>query len=678
MAEAIGALRADLTATSAQFASDMATARQSVISNTGPMNIAFLALGKTANQAIDQINLVRSAAVALATSGLAIAITKSIEFANQIGKTADKLGITTDALQELRFAAKLSGLGVDEFDSSFSKFEKTIGDANGGSVQAIKIFQGLGVSIAELKSKKPDEIFQIIADQLNKVTNASTRNAIANALFGKSWADIAPLLREGSAGIMAARTEAEKLGIVIDKSLIKQASQAADELDRAGAVLKSGLLVAALQFIPLIEKMSDIVTDQNFLTGLQTIANIIEAIVTVALKGVEAIGGLTRSLELFAKIPAMMDSKTGDQATMEAFAQMTDIFGLTKGGSGDGKDIEVPKPEANGRKLGDVNNIFGAQGTDIAKEIKGLNAETDQIQRSATLRRDYVNTIAEEKINIDLVNEAKKKNIDLSTKQGQAWATAFKTHAQTLQNYQDEEKILEDIKTPLQAYNDELTRLNELHELNFITNKEFNLELEKVHDRFVEAQSAVKGLAGAGKEMGDAFADSITGMIDSTDSFSATLYKLVQQIQAIAIKKSLTEPLGNAIGGGLTDILGGAGGGFSGLLGDLFGGGSSVYAPGAVGPFMPGAVGGFADGGTAFPGSTFWVGEQGPELMKLGASSATITPMDKMGGDSIYQIDARGTDAGVVRRVELALLNLAGPGQVEHRITDAKRRGALK
>ena len=53
-----------------------------------------------------------------AVGGLAVLVKRSIDAADSITKTADAIGISTDALQELRFAADLSGVSVESLDKA--------------------------------------------------------------------------------------------------------------------------------------------------------------------------------------------------------------------------------------------------------------------------------------------------------------------------------------------------------------------------------------------------------------------------------------------------------------------------------------------------------------------------------------------------------------------------------
>ena len=65
--------------------------------------------------------------------GLAALVDRSISAANAIGKTADTIGVGVEALQELRFAAKASGVEQQTLDIALQRFTRRAGEAAQGS-----------------------------------------------------------------------------------------------------------------------------------------------------------------------------------------------------------------------------------------------------------------------------------------------------------------------------------------------------------------------------------------------------------------------------------------------------------------------------------------------------------------------------------------------------------------
>lgn len=177
----------------------------------------------------------------------------------------------------------------------------------------------------------------------------------------------------------------------------------------------------------------------------------------------------------------------------------------------------------------------------------------------------------------------------------------------------------------------------------------------------------------AAENIQDAFADFLfdpfdQGLQGMAKGFVDVIRKMIAEAQAAQLAKWLF--------GGMID--GGKGAGVLGsVLGGLFGQsqqvGFAASKAGTYGPFPQ-----FADGGFLQPGQWGVAGEKEAELIYGGRTGMTVIPPDKMGGKgNVYNIDARGADSGAVRRLEQALLVMAGPGTFEKRFKDAEVRGAL-
>ena len=61
---------------------------------------------------------------AATVGGLGALIDRSISAADAVGKTADKIGVGVEALQELRFAAKASGVEQQTLDMALQRFSR--------------------------------------------------------------------------------------------------------------------------------------------------------------------------------------------------------------------------------------------------------------------------------------------------------------------------------------------------------------------------------------------------------------------------------------------------------------------------------------------------------------------------------------------------------------------------
>jgi hypothetical protein len=182
--------------------------------------------------------------------------------ANKLGDLKDAseaIGITTDAMQELSYAAQLSGVSADLLQTSLAKLSKNLGDAAMGGSAAKKALDTLGLSGASLAAMPLDKALGAVADKMSMIENPAQRAALATELFGKSGLAMVNMLADGSAGLNAMAIEAQNLGVVIDRDVIANAAEAADKLDAMSMVVSANLTAALVNLMPfVIEAAQDI------------------------------------------------------------------------------------------------------------------------------------------------------------------------------------------------------------------------------------------------------------------------------------------------------------------------------------------------------------------------------------------------------------------------------------
>lgn len=171
---------------------------------------------------------------------------------DEIGKTADRIGITTDALQELRVVAESAGVTFSETDSALEKFSKGLGEAAMGIGQGRIALERLNLEGADLQAMGLDRALGAVADAMANVTDPTERTALAMQLFGRSGTGMLTLLREGSDGMDKMREDARALGVVVDEALIRKAEAAQTQLDLMSRVIKANVSTALVELAPLL------------------------------------------------------------------------------------------------------------------------------------------------------------------------------------------------------------------------------------------------------------------------------------------------------------------------------------------------------------------------------------------------------------------------------------------
>lgn len=156
-----------------------------------------------------------------------------IDLGSALNDQAEKLGVSTDALQKFQFAAGLAGVSSEQAATALGFLNRNLGEAIGGSADAAQTFRDMGVDIESVKNGSTDAaaLLPTIAKKFEELGSDAERTALAMKVFGKQGASLLPLLKQGSGELQKMAEKYEELGIGIDDSFIKLADEAGDQLD---------------------------------------------------------------------------------------------------------------------------------------------------------------------------------------------------------------------------------------------------------------------------------------------------------------------------------------------------------------------------------------------------------------------------------------------------------------
>jgi len=225
---------------------------------------AFLSATGQVKAFTKNIFSLRGAITTLAgTAGLGLFIKTSLETADVIGKTADKLGVTTDSLQEYRHAAKIAGIEQNTLDMALQRFTRRTAEAAAGSGELKGILEQYGIQVknADGTTRNHEQVLNDLADVIANTQSESERLRIAFKAFDSEGAALVNMLKNGSAGLNQMRRDARDLGIVMDEQLIRQSERANDELEKLTRVLKVQFMSAAVGLAPKIAEIAQHTTD---------------------------------------------------------------------------------------------------------------------------------------------------------------------------------------------------------------------------------------------------------------------------------------------------------------------------------------------------------------------------------------------------------------------------------
>ena len=153
---------------------------------------------------------------------------ETIAFGGQISDLSERYGVSTDMVQKLKFAAEQSGSSVESMLGGFKKMNLAMVEASEGNVDKQDAFQRMGVSMDDLKSKSPEEVFRMIARAAKDMPHTPQLFADIKDVLGKSGDELLPAFK---AGLDDAIASAERLGIVLSGQIISSLDQIGDQFD---------------------------------------------------------------------------------------------------------------------------------------------------------------------------------------------------------------------------------------------------------------------------------------------------------------------------------------------------------------------------------------------------------------------------------------------------------------
>lgn len=186
---------------------------------------------------------------------------------DHVAKAAARLGVTTEALSELRYATERSGGTAEDLEKSLRAMSRTVIEAARGALDARRELQRLGLTVHDLSGLSPDQQLELIGDRLAKIRNPAQRATIALGIFGKSGAKLLPLLAAGSQGIRALRNEARELGLSIATDDAQAAGAFVDALSNLWGSLKRVAFLVGASLAPALQRAAQGITTAGKLVG---------------------------------------------------------------------------------------------------------------------------------------------------------------------------------------------------------------------------------------------------------------------------------------------------------------------------------------------------------------------------------------------------------------------------
>lgn len=207
-----------------------------------------------------------SAAATAAAGAVALFTKANVNSLDALGKTASKLGVNVEFLQQMRFAAEQTGIETRTLDMGLQRFIRRVAEAAKGTGEAKAALQQLGIEFTNADGSARDirDILFDVSDGLANTASEGERVRLAFKFFDSEGVALVNTLQGGSTELKRFFSEAENLGILIGSDTTKRAEAFNDQLNiikRQFTAITQNLVGA---FLPVLQDVSEDLT--KFLT----------------------------------------------------------------------------------------------------------------------------------------------------------------------------------------------------------------------------------------------------------------------------------------------------------------------------------------------------------------------------------------------------------------------------
>lgn len=196
------------------------TGSEAVSKLTGGINQASAAASGLLKSAGPLGGALGALAPAVTIGGITALAMKSLEAADAMNDLSQRTGVSVEALSRFKKAAGMSGTDIDSVAKSLAKFSRTLYEGKAGKALATL---GLSAKDASGKLQSADAIMLEVANKFKAMPDGIEKTALSMQLFGKSGAEMIPMLNMGGDAI-------EKMGGKMTTAFAQKADEYNDKL----------------------------------------------------------------------------------------------------------------------------------------------------------------------------------------------------------------------------------------------------------------------------------------------------------------------------------------------------------------------------------------------------------------------------------------------------------------
>lgn len=531
-------------------------------------------------------------------TGLGSAAAKAIEYGDSIAKASAKTGVGAQAFSELAFAAKQNDIEFSALETAFKKLQVSISQAGSGSKAAQASFNALGIEFNSLRELRPEQQFELIAEQISRLQDPADRTRAAVELFGRAGADLLPLFEQGAEGVRKVREEAQRLGASLTEDQVQRLADADDAIKRLAGSWDALAVTLTANVAPAFATVLDAIT--NTLAEGERRTNSFREVWEAFKAEVREEGILwADAVGISERLQRRPEELLGGtrQATRSTLPRRPAAPPGFKPedkparSGGTRRTTAVSEQEQQLEQLRATYEEVYSRGVEVLEQ---LETPQQQITQRFDEQRYALETLAATyPAYAEQAQAALAQAAVVAQEQLDVLARSSVEQQRSQEIAAEGQAVYESTRTTVERWADEMVRLTELFEQGAISQETFTRAIDQANEAYEKVGDTVTDFERAANEtlqglLADVLFDPFSGGLDDMlQQWGQFLQRAAAEAIAAQLMEKLfgTEGIGSG-GGVLGGIFGGASGivsgewdwmkGIGGVLGGIFGGGGGM------------------------------------------------------------------------------------------------------
>lgn len=592
-------------------------------------------------------------ATAVAGVGFGAFAIKATEAAAGLERNARAASMNYDAYTKLATSFQVAGASAEATNGGLANFSRVSSLARLKTGELYETLKFIAPALADqlTKTKTTEEALVVYAEAIRRVSGDANKAALATKGFGEAGIDLLPMLSKGAAGV-AEMTESSKQFITVTEDSAKAAKKAKSEW---GLLFDSLLNDAANKLKPTNDAIGDFIKTVRSRAEkdggyLEAIANRWNAVGEATIRAGMDATSYSQTLEKLKPLNLLPgitppEKKPGAWVTT---TQKSDAIELQPKPNYAGIDAVQQSMAALAAARGEQARSIRLEGEQQIEQAKRLLAERTLDEKQFASIRTNVNAATEARL-VQLRRDTNSQLRDLSiaalTAEENGLAALSLEYERDIEKYQVmlQQKLISEKQFAAAREN-----------INRVANVRIGEEISKLGDKVREQTAGyANAIEGA---LGNALNNTFTNGKDAARTFFIELAQGLQRatMQALILKPIMEALTGKSTSSGAVgDATGGILGGLGKSLGSFFGGTPTTQN---------------AEGGDLRAGMASLINERAGRKGEVFVPEVAgrMVPGERAGGmgggsssvSNVYNIDARGSDAGVEQRIRAMLVDL--------------------